>query len=83
MEPPMKEGTWLALFGPVVADDCAMQGALGYAVQVRRGCGRALEEGKWRRRVEMVTPVAGWQGKYDGTDLTSITRVAMIQHVNA
>jgi hypothetical protein len=40
-----------------------MQGELGHVVQVRRGY--ALEEGNWRRRVEMVKPVAGWQGKYD------------------
>ena len=71
-EPPMKEGTWL------VANDGVMQGALGHAVQVRRGC--ALEEGNWRRRVEMETPVAGWQGKYDEA---YVNRTCCIRHLNA
>jgi hypothetical protein len=77
-ETPMKEGMWLASFGPVVANDSAMVRALGYAVRVRRG--RALAEGQWKRRVEMVTPVPGWQGQYDGA---YVNHTCCIEHVNA
>ena len=55
-------GTWVASFGPVVANDRSMRSELGYAVQVRRG--NPQREGSWSRKVECVTPVLGWQDKH-------------------
>ena len=71
-------GTWVASFGPVVADNAVMREKLGYAVQVSRGS--AAQEGNWSRKVEMVTPVPGWKGTYHGP---YVNHTCCLTHVNA
>ena len=71
-------GTWVASFGPVVANDRSMRSELGYAVQVRRG--NPQREGSWSRKVECVTPLLGWQDKYDGP---YVNHTCCTFHVNA
>ena len=75
---PIPEGTWVACFGPVRCNDRGMQDDLGYAVQVLRGS--AQGDGEWSRTMEMVTPIHGWQGKFDGP---YVNHTCCIHHVNA
>ena len=75
---PIPEGTWVACFGPVRCNDRGMQDDLGYAVQVFRGS--AQGDGDWSRKMEMVTPIQGWQGKFDGP---YVNHTCCIHHVNA
>ena len=75
---PILEGTWVACFGPVRCNDRGMQDDLGYAVQVFRGS--AQGDGDWSRKMEMVTPIQGWQGKFDGP---YVNHTCCIHHVNA
>ena len=75
---PIPEGTWVACFGPVRCNDRGMQDDLGYAVQVLRGS--AQGDGEWSRTMEMVTPIHGWQGKFNGP---YVNHTCCIHHVNA
>jgi hypothetical protein len=75
---PIPKGAWVASFGPVVSNDGAMQDVLGYAVQVTRG--RLHDGGHWSRKVEMVTPVMGWQSKFAGP---YVNHTCCIHHLNA